>query len=139
MQTYCGAEGIIAGLRRCGATLNGISGAARIGRNVVVLLLLRDYGAALQHIILQELFCYITIFALQRCCPVAQYYMILRELRELREISVALYYHLGIAPQRHCRAILYDIAGIVVIAVNFCGLILESCYCAAEALRRNII
>ena len=36
MQTYCGAEGIIAGLRRCGATLNGISGAARIGRNVVV-------------------------------------------------------------------------------------------------------
>ena len=35
MQTYCGAEGIIAGLRRCGATLNGISGAARIGRNVV--------------------------------------------------------------------------------------------------------
>ena len=77
--------------------------------------------------------------AICRCGAVTQYYMILQELRELREIYVPLYYHLGIAPLRRCGAILYDIVGIAGIARSICGLILPSLRCSAAALWHNII
>ena len=99
-------------LRRCAAISNDTAGVAGIARNLCIL-----------------------ICPLRNCTAAPQYYKILRELRELREIYMFLY--ISIAGLHRCAAIMYDIAGVAGIARN----IYVSLYfdCGIAPLRRNIV